>query len=536
MDVGEREQSLERELNFLREDYAEIQGQMVEMQAAAHELIGIQAKIDSLLNGVSEGIIILRPDQTVQTFNHKAELIFGYRQEGLLGKTIESLFALPDGFEGRITDFLTTYCNDTDDMLEHPLWGRHKDGSEVPLRASVSQVASNDMVLFDDEFDMQEDEAPTFDLFICLLHDLSGELRTHRLLEQQRESLMLANQAKDEFLSRVSHELRTPLNGILPIAELLQEAGLAEDLRVFVDTIVEAGRDLAGIINEILDFSSVERQGASVTLAPMALAELFDDLAAVHAGSAAAKGLALRFDLDPALPRWINCDRDALYRILNTLLENAIKFTHSGSVQAEACLIAEESKFRLRVADTGIGIAEDALAGLFSSFSQQSRYLTREYGGTGLGLALAMRYANALESQIEVRSVLGVGAEFWLDLRLDAVDASAESLRPSSVNEAMLDDLAEAMGESLPELLQTYLLDSRANLDRIVELHQRGGGDALARVLASLKEASHSVGAVHLAELCGRDDPVDDDTLEKMRGELARVEAHLDKYLARVEP
>lgn len=470
-DQERNREELLKELSFLREDYAELEASMAEMQLQAHALVGMQSKMESLLNNASEGIVILNPDESIQSFNRRAEFMFGIREVDIAGGVLDQVIVVPENFSGSVTAWLRHYCNTTPDMLEQPLIGMHADGHEVPLRVSISEVASNDMVLFDDDMGFGDD-TPSFDLFICILHDLTDELATHRLLEQQREDLAKANNVKTQFMARVSHELRTPLNGILPMAELLQNTCETEEQREYVGTILDASQSLLKIINNMLEFNELNQAQGERECQDVHLKAILENLLHEYLAVAKEKNLVLDFDLDAGLPTVVQGVPEYLQRILEVLVDNAIKFTEKGHVRIEVLPGRQDNEVRIGVRDTGIGIPESAIPGLFQSFSQNSDYMTRSYEGTGLGLSIAQQTAEHMGTDIQVESEPRVGSCFFfympLCLSLDASGAGSD-VSPA-LNPDVIGEMQTMMGDALGELIEGFIGDTDQALERLADM------------------------------------------------------------------
>jgi len=248
----------------------------------------------------------------------------------------------------------------------------------------------------------------------------------NRSLEDARKQSDRANRAKTGFLASVSHELRTPMTAILGFADMLLDdweprSGL-DDARQLIATVRQSGQRLLGLINDLLDLSKVEsgRLGVeSIAFAPAAvLSEAVEQLRP----SAQAKGLALEVSIDGPLPEAVHGDPVRLGQILTKLLDNAVKFTEHGRIQvrARARRQGADAQLVLVVSDTGPGIPMEAFPSLFSSFHQVDASVTREHGGTGLGLALCQRLVVALGGTIAVDSEMGRGTSFRVVLPVPA--------------------------------------------------------------------------------------------------------------------
>ena len=251
----------------------------------------------------------------------------------------------------------------------------------------------------------------------------------HRLL-RAKEAAEQANLAKSDFLANMSHELRTPLTAILGFSEMLcRHDGTDQDRVDWSRTIHGSGEHLLALINDILDLSKIEAQRLELESATCDVLQIVADVASILRVRAAEKGLELRVNVEPGVPRTIQSDAVRLKQMLMNLVGNAVKFTLQGRVTISVAMQMRRDEPRLvfRVADTGIGIAADKLNTIFEPFCQADSSVTRRFGGTGLGLAISRRIARAMGGTVSAVSEEGVGSVFTAEIDPGEVAGEADA-------------------------------------------------------------------------------------------------------------
>ncbi len=433
----------------------------------------------AILNSANFSSIATDEHGVIQLFNVGAQRMLGYDAEDVLNlvtpaeisdpqEIIQRAQALSDEFATPIAPGFEALVFKASRGIEdvYELTYVCRDGTRLPALVSVTALRDAQeliigyLLIGTDNTARKQVEAEK-ERLATVLKSANGDLQSAKA-EAER-----ANLAKSDFLSNMSHELRSPLNAILGFAQLLDTGAPPPTVgqKDCVDQIMQAGWYLLELINEILDLALIESGKLSLSSEPIALAEVLADCQAMIEPQARQSGIVVRFTV-PLYPLFVKADRTRAKQIFINLLSNAIKYNRVGGSVEVSCTVRSGSHIRVTVRDTGLGLAPDKLALLFQPFNR----LGQEGGGvegTGIGLVVSKRLVELMGGEIGAQSTVGVGSEFWVDLKAClAPDATAPAAPPT------LAAPAEAQG-GLPQVTVLCVEDNPANLLLVARLLSR---------------------------------------------------------------
>jgi signal transduction histidine kinase/CheY-like chemotaxis protein len=247
--------------------------------------------------------------------------------------------------------------------------------------------------------------------------------------EKAKTEARAANQAKSDFLANMSHAIRTPLTAIIGFAEVLLQHRLSrEESAQYLNTIINGGRHLTTLLSEILDISKIENQKLELEAIRFNLPNLLHDIEQIYLFNCKKEQLDFALVMNSVIPEWIVADPTRLKQVIHNLLSNAIKFTKTGSISLHVKFIVSTNTLQIEVIDTGEGIASDKQALIFEYFRQADSSITRNFGGTGLGLFITKSMVELMGGVVELESTLGKGSRFCVTIVCQKYDGVCDSI------------------------------------------------------------------------------------------------------------
>ncbi len=378
-----------------------------EREQAQLSLRHSEERLRVVMDSTVDGIIVIDEDGVIETFSRSASEIFGYAPDEIIGRNIDLLMPEPD--RSRHAGYMRRYLAGGESHIigiGREIKAQRKDGTIIPIEIGVSEVTMGD-----ERF------------FTGTVRDISERKRVEEELLLAWKAADSANQAKSEFLSSMSHELRTPLNGIMGFAQLLKEYSdqpLTEEQRTSVQQILDSGRHLLGLVNEILDLSKIEAGHMDLSLEPTDIVATLGESVSLVQPLADSRRISIAFDLGEleVVPKTlVRVDPNRLKQVLLNVLSNAVKYNRDGGAVTIAAAAASSGMLRIAISDTGPGIPHEQYDEVFRPFSRLGMEASK-IEGTGIGLAISRQLIESMDGRLEFESSLGEGSRFWLEIPL----------------------------------------------------------------------------------------------------------------------
>lgn len=386
-----------------------------ERKKAEAALIKSESKYRGLMETAPDGMVTVDSKGEIEIINQQLQNLTGYKSDELIGKPVGIL--IPERFDTHEQKMGDYFSNPRARMMGEglELFVRRKDGSEFSAEISLGPLETADGLTV-----------------LATIRDIT-ERKQAEVVMKAKNKAEAATEAKNSFLANMSHEVRTPMNAVLGMSQILMDSKLSKEQHDYAKAIHTSGNALLDIINDILDFSKIEAGKLDIEPVPVDLTMVVSGVVELLRIKCEEKDVQLNMQYATDTPQFLIVDPGRLRQILLNFVDNAVKFTEQGHVLLEIdCLQQNEEQAELRftVTDTGIGIAEDAKASLFDSFSQADPSTTRKYGGTGLGLAISKKLVEQMGGKLSFESTLGEGSRFWFTLNL--LRAAESDIEPPS--------------------------------------------------------------------------------------------------------
>ena len=410
----------------------------------------------NIINSSLDMIIAVDNDRRITQFNQAAQETFGYHPDEVIGKHVDILYAIPEtGLEIHNTAL-------EQDHIVQEILNRRKNGEVFPSLLSASPLCNS-----------RGERVGV----MGISRDITKSKEAETALREAKERAEASDRLKNIFLSTISHELRTPLNVILGYGDLLStelSAGINDELKQMIDSIQESGKRLKSMIEDILDISLIETDQLELDLKMIYGDELIQKSIDEITVTASEKNLnVVKYFNAPNAQ--IKVDQHRLQQAIGNILQNAVKYTHEGTISISTEMT--NSEYCITVIDTGIGIKDEFKPHIFTLFRQEDEGYGRGYEGAGLGLSISHRLVIAMGGRIEVKSKKGQGSTFTLILPAETkarTEVKKEELEPAKIDS--LRPLAKEKAEKYRILI---VEDNPPNMKYMEFLMKRLGLDYL---------------------------------------------------------
>ncbi|MCK5666415.1 MAG: PAS domain S-box protein, partial [Thiotrichaceae bacterium] len=370
-----------------------------EVKFRTQALENSEANKQAVIENIAEGIVTINHDGNIESFNQAAEEMFGYNSKEIIDKNISTL--IPSDKRDKHQEYVNNSAIHSPHIINRPreVYGLRKDGTLLPLELNISPLNINGE-----------------NHFVGIMHDITQRKKIADNLIRAKNAAESANRAKSDFLSSMSHELRTPLNAIMGFGQLLEfnpQAKLSEEQADCVDEILQGGKHLLELINQVLDLSRIESGKMELFSESIQLDKICKECISLIEKQAYQRSLTILTQLNSS--NTIHADYTRFKQVLINLLSNAVKYNNEGGKITLSSINVSDNKVRISISDTGQGISREDQNRLYEPFNR----LGKESGnieGTGIGLNITLQLIKAMNGSIGVESEVGKGSTFWVEI------------------------------------------------------------------------------------------------------------------------
>ncbi|MGV3632671.1 MAG: ATP-binding protein [Bacteroidota bacterium] len=428
----------------------------------SRDLNSSEEKFRNLLNSAPDVIFTLDKEGVIKGLNKSSSRLFGFRDNELIGTSIDLLVRTDEENPVKISDTLA-YDEEVD--FGKPLRAKRKNGEEFLVEMSLSPVIDSEN---------KETIAVIRDITKRINDEKEMDAMRHKL--QEKEFAEKISKAKSEFISKMSHEIRTPLNGIYGFTNIMLKENLNPDHKKYLDNIKFSSELLSILINDILDNTNLETGKISLEQHEIDIKLLINSLTNVFKIPLSEKNIRLKLNFDGHIDRSeikITGDSLRLSQILMNLLSNAIKFSEvNGEIIIDASLEqidAERVRVKINVTDTGIGIPKDKITDIFQPYVQVSNEISKKFGGTGLGLSIVKNIIDLMKGEISVIS--GEKTVFSIAIPFDVSHPQDKKQEKEKISVKLNQDIKVLVAEDnmMNQFLIRTILENNRIQHKIVE-------------------------------------------------------------------
>lgn len=451
---------------------------IIERKQAEENLNKTFQRLTAHIDNSPLAVIEFDPEMRITRWSKEAKRIFGWELDEVFGKTI--------------SDFKFIYSDDIEN-IKNVSAEFLKSGKKRTISVNRNYKKDGGTVYCEWYNSGIYNESGDLVSILSLVLDITERRKAEEQKNTAEKELLIAknaaekaNKVKSQFLANMSHDIRTPINGIKGFSNMLFETGISDEQREYLNYIVKSCDNLTKIINDILDISKIESGNLNIENAEFNIKNALDECIADIKFDALTKGIGVKFFIDALMPLNVKGDCGKLKQVLGNLLYNALKFTDKGEIKLSAETVSNDEKtvnIKFSVADTGTGIPGNRICDLFKPFTQLDMSVEKKYAGTGLGLSIVKNLTELMGGSVSVKSALGEGSVFSVEIPFTACDSTASSsiskafkipVKPASIEKIKIlivedDELCAILAKKITEKLG-HISDLAVNGNKAIEM------------------------------------------------------------------